>query len=91
MEISLTIQKIKNRDMVFIGICLFIAIISWYYVSCFNNVYPYTKIEWIKSSIVIIIGNQLLPIPMGLLETSLRFLSFKYKSEKVFKLSKLFS
>ena len=85
-EISVTIKSIKTRYSVFIFICLFISIISWYYISCFNNTFPGVRVEWIKSSIVIILIMQVLSILIAFLQAILRSLSFHYKSEKIFKI-----
>ena len=90
-EMSEIIYSIKKRYKAFIFICLIISIISWYYVSCFNNVYSGVKIEWIKSSIVIIIIMQILSCLARLLEAILRHISFKCKSERIFKLKSLLS
>ena len=90
-EISMVVQSIKNRFTTFIILCIFIAIISWYYISCFNNTYPRIKMEWIKSSVAIIIIMNILSIFIVLLETVIRALSFYYKSEKLYKLKKLIS
>ena len=38
-EISLAEKSIKSRYAIFIVICFFISIISWYYISCFNFIY----------------------------------------------------
>ena len=90
-EISSNVTSIKKRYNAFIFLCLFISVISWYYVSCFNSSYPGVKIEWIKSSITIIIIMQILSIIEILLEAILRSISFKFESEKVFKLKQLLS
>ena len=90
-EIFKVIKSIKKRFIIFIIICFVIVIISWYYVNCFNNVYPGIKMEWIKSSIVIIIIMQLLPILTSFIEACLRFIGFKCKSEKIFELQKYLS
>ena len=90
-EISSNVTSIKKRYNAFIFLCLFISVISWYYVSCFNSSYPGVKIEWIKSSITIIIIMQILSIITILLEAILRSISFKFESEKVFKLKQLLS
>jgi len=90
-EISIIAKQINKRYIAFIAICFFISIISWYYLSCFNNVYPGVRNEWIKSSITIIIIMQILSIIFGLLETIIRALSFKCKSEKIYKLKQFFS
>ena len=90
-EISMIITSIKKRYYIFIFLCLFISIFSWYYVICFNTVYPGVKMEWIKSSISIIIIMQILSIIIILLEAILRALSFHYKSEKLYKFKKLLS
>ena len=90
-EISLNVTNIKKRYISFISLCLFISVISWYYVSCFNSSYPGVQIEWIKSSITIIIIIQILSILVVVLEAILRSISFKFESEKVFKIKQLLS
>ena len=80
-------KKIINNYWIFIGVSYIFTIITWFYVSCFNNVYPYLKIEWIKSSIFIIIILQFISIISCLLYAILRFISIKCKSEKIFKFS----
>ena len=90
-EISITTKSIKKRYIIFILLCFFISIISWYYVSCFNHVYPGIKTEWIKSSITIIIIMQILSIFVILLEAIVRDLSFHYKSEKLYRFKQILS
>ena len=90
-EISITTKRIKKRYIIFIVLCFFISIISWYYVCCFNNVYPGVRAEWIKSSLIIIIIFQIITILTGLIEAILRLISFKYKSEKIYKLKQFFN
>ena len=87
-----SVQMIKNtytKYNIFIIISSIIMIISLYYVFCFNNVYSSIKGEWIKSSIIIISIMQILPIFLCLLDTCIRFISFKCKSERLFKLSSI--
>ena len=90
-EIFLFSKIIKSRYSSFFIISYVITIFSWYYISCFNNVYPYTKKEWIISSIFIFLGMQIFYMILALIETILRFLSFKLKSEKLFKISEIFN
>ena len=90
-EVSLMVKSIKKRYIIFIIVCFVISIFSWYYVSCFNNVYKGVKLEWIKSSITIIIIMQLLSVIITFLEGILRELSFSCKSEKVYKLKQFLS
>ena len=90
-EFGLILNLIKSRYIAFFVISYVITIFSWYYITCFNNIYPNMKIEWIKSSISIIIIMIFVYIGLALLETILRFLSFKCKSEKIFKFSKIFA
>ena len=90
-EVSLNVNDIKTRYNVFGFLCLFIAIISWYYVSCFNNTYPGVKNEWIKSSLTIIIIMQILSIFIALLQAILRGISFSCESEKVYKMNQFLS
>ena len=84
------INNIKIRNIAFIITASIILLFSFFYLLCFNYVYPYTQIEWIKSSITIVIIMQLLSIIKCLLESGLRTLSFKVKSEKLYKISKFF-
>ena len=90
-EITNIVNSIKKRYTIFIILCFFIALISWYYVSCFNCVYPGVKKEWIKSSITIIIIMQIFSFLMIFLEVILRQVSFGCKSEKVYKVKKIIS
>ena len=84
------INEIKKRNFAFIIIESIILLFSFIYLCCFNYVYPYTQIEWIKSSIAIIIIIQIISVLKCLLISSLRVLSFKIKSERLYKISKLF-
>ena len=90
-EIALTSKSIKTRYIIFIILCFVISLGSWYYVNCFNNVYKGLKVEWIKSSITIIIIMQILSMLVALLEAIIRELSFEWKSEKLYKFKKFLS
>ena len=83
------IKEIKERYLAFIIVVFVIILISFYYLLCFNYVYPHSQIEWVKSSIVILIIMQILSILSCLLESGLRIGSFKCQSEKMYKISKL--
>ena len=82
-------NDLKKRYIAFIIVVSIILILSFFYLLCFNYVYPYTQIEWIKSSITIMIIMQILSLLKCILETSLRYLSYKFKSEKLYKISKI--
>ena len=90
-EISINVKSIKKRYTIFIILCFFISLISWYYISCFNVVYPGVKKEWIKSSITIIIIMQIISFLLVLLQAILRASSFHYKSEKLYKAKQFIS
>ena len=91
-ESIIIIQKIKSRYSLFFIIAYIISFFSWYYINCFNNVYPHIKGEWIISSICFILTMQILfPLVLSIVETNIRYLSFKCKSEKLFKISQIFS
>ena len=90
-EIVNIIIDIKNRYLSFIIVVFVLLFLSFYYLLCFNYVYPKSQLEWIKASITIFIIIQILSILKCLLETCLRFLSFYCESEKLFKISKLFA
>ena len=88
-EISKLILIIRRRYLSFIILVFFLLIFFWVYLMCFNSVYPYTQIDWIKSSIVIIIITQILSVLRCLGESILRYISLYFKSEKIFRVSKL--
>ena len=88
-EIISLIIFIRNRIVAFIACVFIIYFICLYYLICFNSIYPKIQIEWIKSSIFIFIIRQILSILQSVLETTLRFISFKCESEKMYKISKL--
>ena len=88
-EIAEFIINLKRRYIGFIILIFIILFFSFFYLLCFNYVYPKTQLEWIKSSLTIFIIIQILSILKCFLETCLRFLSFRCNSEKLYKLSKL--
>ena len=90
-QIKEIIKDIKKRYLAFIIVVFVIILISFYYLLCFNYVYPHTQIEWVKSSITILFIMQILSILSCLLESGLRIGSFKCNSEKMYKISKLLS
>ena len=84
-------KNIKSRYNLFIIVCFSVAIFVWYSAFCFNNIYPSMKIEWIITSIIIIFAMQAFDFFKLLLETCIRFISLKCKSEKLFKFSAFLS
>ena len=88
-EIAKLNKKIKNRYLGFIIFTVAILILFFFYLLCFNYVYPHTQYEWIKSSITLIIIMQILSILTALVETILRFIGLMFKSERIFRVSKL--
>ena len=90
-EIVQIMKNIKKRYIFFIMISFIITIFTWYHISCFNIVYPHMKREWFIFSLFIIIVMQIVSFLVCLLESILRFISFKCKSEKIYKISLLFA
>ena len=90
-EMVQIIKDLQKRFLSFIIVSFIVSIFIWYHISCFNNVYKHMKKEWLVFSILIIVCIQLLSLVTCLIETILRFLSFRFKSEKLFKLSLIFS
>ena len=86
-EINIIIKEVKIRNNIFIIIAFVYSIYSWFYISCFNNIYPHMKIEWVKSSVLIIVLIHVLSIFVILIETLLRFVSFEIKSERMYRAS----
>ena len=83
-EIVQLTKNVQKRYKYFIVVSFIISSINWYYASCFNNIYPNTKGEWIKTSVMIIIVMQILSILVSFLESIIRYISFKCKSEKLY-------
>ena len=86
-EISQVLKDMINRFKYFIIISFIIIVFTFYHISCFNNIYPHMVSEWIKSSLFIIIIMQILSISIIFFESIIRFISFKFKSEKIYKIS----
>jgi hypothetical protein len=83
------IKELKRRFLSFIILVFIIILISFFYLLCFNYVYPYTQIEWVKTSVTVIIIRQILSCLIIFFEVVFRFISFKCNSEKLYKLSKI--
>ena len=88
-EIILLMKKLSKSVFLFFIISLVFYLLFFYYLLCFNYVYPNMQIEWIKSSITIVIIMQFLSILSCFIQTILRFMSFKCKIEKMYKISRL--
>ena len=86
-EMIKILKSIKKRYLMFIIITFIISFISLVHIFCFNVVYYHTMKEWIVFSLIIILSIQIGSILVYLLQTALRFISFKFKNEKLFKLS----
>ena len=85
-EISNLMKDIKSRFTSLIICSIILTIIGFFYISCFNIVYPNIKVEWIKSSIFILIITQLINFLVTFIEGSIRYIAIKCNSEKFFKL-----
>ena len=90
-EINQIIKDIKIRYVLFIVLAFLITIFTLIHISCFNIVYPNLKWEWLIFSGIIIVFMQVFSAMICLIHTILRFISFKCKSEKIYKISYLLS
>jgi len=90
-EIMQVLKSIKIRYVLFIIISILIMIFTLIHISCFNIVYFHTSLEWLIFSFIIILLIQIFSFFVCLLQSSLRYISFKTKSERVYKLSLLLS
>ena len=88
-EINRVIKVINKKFNLFILFSFVITIFTLYYILCFNIVYPSMKEEWIKTSVIIIIMMQIFSLLECLLGSIIRLISFKLKSEKIYKMSYL--
>ena len=89
IQITILTKEIIIRYIMFLIFVLVLFIFIMFYLLCFNYVYPHTQGDWIKSSIFLIIIMQILSVLIALIQTCLRFFSFIFKNEKIFRLSKL--
>ena len=83
------IRNLKKRYLSFIITVFIVLIFSFYYLLCFNYVYPNAQIEWIKSSITLILFMQIISVLKCFLQTLLRNIGIRCHIEKIYKLSKL--
>jgi hypothetical protein len=90
MDIVIFIQKMEKYYNYFIVTSYFITFVSWFYISCFNDVYYYSQNEWIKSSFLFFIIVEIISIFISLFDTIFRYLSICSKNEKIFRLGKIF-
>jgi hypothetical protein len=86
-EVIKILKSIKLRYTLFIIISFIITLITLVHSLCFNIVYNHTMKEWLLFSLIIVISIQLGSFLIYFLQTCLRFISFKFKSEKLFKWS----
>ena len=83
------LKSIKTRYIIFIIISFIISLVAILHIICFNIVYYHTMKEWIIFSLIIILSIQFLTFLLCFLKICLRFISFKFKSERLFKLSQV--
>ena len=86
-EIGIILYRMEKNIKIFIFVNFIIMLLSWYYISCFNHAYFYTKKEWIKSSIFILILAEIFPFLYALIIAVLRRISLSCKSEQIYKIS----
>jgi len=89
-EIYLFSKKIQKNYNYFIFITMSITLFSWYYISCFNNIYHNTEYEWIISSLLFMIVTLMINALSAFLETVFRYLSFKCENDHIYKFSLYF-
>ena len=90
-EISVVVKDIETKFKTLIIFSFILSVLCFVYISCFNNVYPYIRVEWIKSSLFILILMQIINLLFTLMECIFRFIAIKCNSEKIFKISRFFS
>ena len=89
--IYILLNDISKSYKCFIILNYLITLSSWYYIFCFNNVYPNTSINWIKSSLFIIALIQLISFLYIFIKSAIRLISFICQSESIYKISKILS
>ena len=91
IELEHLMKNIKIRYGIFITICFIFGVFIWYYIFCFNNVYPSMIKELIITTIIIYIIMQIIYLIIAFLETIIRLIALKCKSERLFKISQFLS
>ncbi len=86
-KISTALRNIKIRFILLIIFSFCFTVLCFIFISCFNIAYPYVRIEWLKSSIFVLICNQFFNFFMSFLQSALRYIGIKCNSERIFKLS----
>jgi len=89
VKVLLFIKKMKKNYIYFIIVSFILSIAFWYYIFCFNNVYPNTSLNWIKSSLFIIVLIQLISFIYIFLWSFMRIVSLTFRSEWFYKISKI--
>ena len=87
IQINKIFKSIKRRYVFFIIISYLISLITLVHISCFNIVYNHTMVEWLIFSLIIILSMQIATFLICLIQTALRCIGLKCKSEKLYKLS----
>ena len=85
------IKNIKIRYCIFIILCFIFGVFIWYYIFCFNNIYPSMIKELIITTIIIYVLMQIIYLIITFLETIIRLIALKCKSERLFKISQFLS
>ena len=83
------VAKVKKSYIIYLCVSIFLNVFFWFYVSCFNNVYPNTKYDWIKSSMFLFIFLELLSTFKLFLEAVIRYFSLKKKLKQLFEFSQI--
>ena len=91
IEANKMMKSIKTRYIIFIILSFIIMILTLIHICCLNIVYYHTSLEWLIFSVIIILLIQLFSFLICFIQSVLRFISFKIKSEKMYKLSLLLS
>ena len=81
------INNLKRKFIILIVISMVITIFAFFYIACFNIVYPYIKSEWLKTSIFVFIIMQIVNLLSTLLGVCCRYLAIKLNNVKLFRLS----
>ena len=74
IELKYEIIKNMHKWLLFFIIIFLIIIITWYLVTCFDNIYQNLKFEWIRTCIIINFLMQILSLLFSLLKILLDLL-----------------
>ena len=88
-DIEAMVKSTKTRFIFFLIFDVSIMIFSWFYISCFNIVFPKSTFHWIYLSLTCFFLDEVIYMFLALLETCIRLFSLCCKIKSLFTISQM--